>query len=55
VAGEAAFMAADSGQFGRLNDPKRSNISGKVAIAPFPKGPRARMEAVPAWISRPMR
>ena len=41
MAGDAAFITADSTQYGALNDPKRSKVSGNIGIAPFPKAPRA--------------
>jgi hypothetical protein len=41
MAGDAAFTLIDSVHWGEFNDPKRSKISGKVAMAPFPVGPRA--------------
>ena len=42
MAGEAAFTLVDSTHFGEFNDPKRSKIVGKVGMAPFPVGPRAK-------------
>jgi ABC-type glycerol-3-phosphate transport system substrate-binding protein len=42
MAGDAAFTLVDSTHFGEFNDPRRSKIVGKVAMAPFPVGPRAQ-------------
>jgi ABC-type glycerol-3-phosphate transport system substrate-binding protein len=41
MAGDAAFTLVDSTHFGEFNDARRSKIVGKVAMAPFPMGPRA--------------
>ena len=43
MAGDAAFTLVDSTHFGEFNDPKRSRISGKIGMAPFPVGPRAQV------------
>ena len=40
MAGDAAFTLIDSTTYGTFNDPKKSRVSGKVGIAPFPMGPR---------------
>jgi ABC-type glycerol-3-phosphate transport system substrate-binding protein len=42
MAGDAAFTLVDSTHFGEFSDPKRSKIVGKVGMAPFPVGPRAK-------------
>jgi len=49
MAGDALFTCADTTQYGKLNDPKRSKVAGKVGIAPFPMGPRAKKHH--AWNS----
>ena len=43
MAGDAAFTLVDSTHFGEFSDPKRSKIVGKVGMAPFPVGPRAKV------------
>ncbi len=40
MAGDAAFTVNDTNLFGLFSDPKRSQIVGKVGMAPWPKGPR---------------
>ncbi|MCK6449799.1 MAG: extracellular solute-binding protein [Alphaproteobacteria bacterium] len=42
MAGDAAFTLVDSTHWGEFNDPARSKIVGKVGMAPFPMGPRAK-------------
>jgi ABC-type glycerol-3-phosphate transport system substrate-binding protein len=42
MAGEAAFTLVDSTHWGEFNDPAKSKIVGKVGMAPFPMGPRAK-------------
>ena len=38
-----AFTLVDSTHFGEFSDPKRSKIVGKIGMAPFPVGPRAKV------------
>jgi ABC-type glycerol-3-phosphate transport system substrate-binding protein len=40
MAGDAAFTVNDTNLLGTFNDPKRSQIVGKVGMAPWPMGPR---------------
>lgn len=47
MAGEAAFTLVDSTHWGEFQDPARSKIVGKVGMAPFPMGPRAKQHT--AW------
>jgi ABC-type glycerol-3-phosphate transport system substrate-binding protein len=42
MSGDAAFTLVDSTHWGEFSDPNRSKIVGKVAMAPFPMGPRAK-------------
>ena len=42
MAGDAAFTLIDSIHFGEFSDPKKSKVAGKVAMAPFPVGPRGK-------------
>jgi len=42
MSGEAAFTLVDSTHWGEFNDPARSKIVGKIGMAPFPMGPRAK-------------
>jgi len=40
MAGDAAFTVADLSSLGLFRDPHKSQVAGKVAMAPFPIGPR---------------
>ncbi|MGQ0676918.1 MAG: ABC transporter substrate-binding protein [Rhodospirillales bacterium] len=42
MAGDAAFTLVDSTHWGEFNDAAKSKIVGKVGMAPFPMGPRAK-------------
>ncbi len=41
MAGDAAFTLSDSYLYGLYNDPGKSKVAGKIAMAPQPIGPRA--------------
>jgi len=47
MAGDAAFTLVDSTHWGEFNDQAKSKIVGKVGMAPFPMGPRAKAHT--AW------
>jgi ABC-type glycerol-3-phosphate transport system substrate-binding protein len=47
MAGDAAFTLVDSTHYGEFNDPAKSKIVGKIGMAPFPMGPRAKAHT--AW------
>lgn len=47
MAGDAAFTVVDSVHWGEFNDPAKSKIVGKVAMAKFPLGPRRKADF--AW------
>jgi ABC-type glycerol-3-phosphate transport system substrate-binding protein len=42
MAGDAAFTVADSTLYGLFSDPEKSKVSGKIAMAPQPTGPRRK-------------
>jgi multiple sugar transport system substrate-binding protein len=48
MAGDAAITMADTTLYGKFNDPKQSKVAGKISVAPFPMGPRARFKSI-AW------
>jgi len=48
MAGDAAITMADTTLYGKFNDPKQSKVAGKISVASFPMGPRARFKSI-AW------
>jgi ABC-type glycerol-3-phosphate transport system substrate-binding protein len=43
TSGNAAFTVADTTYWGDFNDPKKSKVAGKVALAKFPMGPSGKV------------
>lgn len=48
MAGDAAITMADTTLYGKFNDPKQSKVAGRISVASFPMGPRARFKSI-AW------
>ncbi|HEV8440633.1 MAG TPA: extracellular solute-binding protein [Methylomirabilota bacterium] len=48
MAGDAAITMADTTLYGKFNDPKQSKVAGKISVASFPMGPRAKFKSI-AW------
>jgi len=48
MAGDSAITMADTTLYGKFNDPKQSKVAGKISVASFPMGPRAKFKSI-AW------
>lgn len=49
LAGQAAMFLDSSVIYSRLQDPEKSTVVGKIAAAPFPKGPAGRIAHSHYW------
>jgi ABC-type glycerol-3-phosphate transport system substrate-binding protein len=49
LSGKAAQFLDSSVAYSRLQDPSKSTVAGKIKVAPFPKGPKARSPHSYSW------